>query len=191
MNFNRFTLLDLLNALGDEKVSLLLNSFQCPQNNEVVHFIKKSAVNFAKRKITATHLILDDERQFRAFFSLTHKPITISEENLSPKIRRLLEKYASYNPVKNRFEASGYLIAQLSKNYTYDTSEIDGTKLIDTIIQILLPIQHEIGGRIVYLECDSSRPKLIKFYENNNFITFRERHDENDNTTYVQMLRIL
>ncbi|MBR5965312.1 MAG: hypothetical protein IK015_04285 [Treponema sp.] len=191
MTFNRFTLLDLLSILGEEKVQKLISSFSCPKNGEICQFINNNATNFAKRKITVTHLILDDAKRFRAFFSLTHKPLSISEEFLTGKAKRIFERYTSYNPLSKRYEASGFLIAQLAKNFSYDDDELSGDSLIETIIQILLPIQHEIGGRILYLECDKSKPKLLDFYKRNKFEPFKERHDNKDGVTYVQMLRVL
>lgn len=191
MSFTRFTLLDIFDALGEEKTAELLSTFKCPKNDEISNFITKNALNFARRKITVTHLILDDERRFRAFFSLTHKPLSIAEDLLSGKVKRLFEKYTSYNPLTKHFEASGFLIAQLAKNFAYETDELEGQELIESIIQILLPVQHEIGGRIVYLECDKSKPSLLKFYERNKFVAFKEREDKKDGVTYVQMLRIL
>ena len=58
--------------------------------------------------------------------------------------------------------------------------------------KILVKVQHDVGGGIVYLECENS-PKLLSFYQNehNRFRVFNERYSETDQTKYIQLFRFL
>lgn len=39
------------------------SDFSCPKNLEIEHFVRKNAIEFAKRKISITYLIIDEESQ--------------------------------------------------------------------------------------------------------------------------------
>lgn len=47
---------------------------------------------------------------------------------------------------------------------------------------------HDIGGGIVFLECED-KVKLLNFYqsEKNGFMSFNERYSVNDNVKYIQL----
>ena len=78
MSFYAVNIIDLISSVGEDEVCAALSDFQCSKNLEIEFFLKKNAIDFAKRKISITHLILDDEGQIAAYFTLTHKPANIS-----------------------------------------------------------------------------------------------------------------
>ena len=55
---------------------------------------------------------------------------------------------------------------------------------------ILEAVQKQVGGGIVFLECEDKKP-LLDFYqnENNNFRIYGERFSETDKTKYIQLLK--
>ena len=63
---------------------------------------------------------------------------------------------------------------------------------MEAVLTILKHVQWEIGGGVVYLECEE-KPELLNFYQNeeNRFRIFGERLSEKENVNYIQMLRIL
>ena len=65
---------------------------------------------------------------------------------------------------------------------------INGNELMDLTFEILEKVQHDIGGGIVFLECED-KVKLLNFYqsEKNGFMLFNERYSANDNTKYIQL----
>ena len=63
-----------------------------------------------------------------------------------------------------------------------------GKQLMDVANDILMNIQHQIGGGIIYLDCED-REKLKNFYVGENFQMFGERFSEEDNQKYVQYMR--
>lgn len=61
---------------------------------------------------------------------------------------------------------------------------------MESAMEVLSAVQHDVGGGIVYLECED-KPQLLSFYQNehNYFRVFGERFSEEDNTKYIQLLR--
>lgn len=85
--------------------------------------------------------------------------------------------------------ASAFLIAQFGKNYAVDDGKrITGKQLMDVANDILMNIQHQIGGGIIYLDCEDTE-KLKNFYVGENFQLFGERFSEEDNQKYLQYMR--
>ena len=63
---------------------------------------------------------------------------------------------------------------------------------MDTALNVFSHVQYEIGGSIVYLECEDNK-KLLDFYTNeyNHYILFNERFSKSDNVEYKQLLRFI
>lgn len=51
--------------------------------------------------------------------------------------------------------------------------------------------KHQIGGGVVYLECEE-KTQILEFYQSeaNRFRIFGERYSEKDQTKYIQLLKI-
>ena len=96
MNFNVVNIIDLLESVGEEEVRTALSDFKCERNSEIESFLKNNAIDFAKRKISVTHLILDDNGQIAAYFTLTHKPSNITASSLSNSAIKTLSRYAIF-----------------------------------------------------------------------------------------------
>ena len=60
MKFNVVNITDLLSSVGEDEVRIALADFECSKNPEIENFLRYNAIDFAKRKISVTHLILDD-----------------------------------------------------------------------------------------------------------------------------------
>lgn len=88
---------------------------------------------------------------------------------------------------------SAFLIAQFGKNYQYEESNaLKGNELMDMTIVTLKEIQHQIGGGVVYLECED-KPQLLSFYQNqeNRYQVFGDRYSEKDSVKYIQLMKII
>ena len=60
---NQYTvmnILDLIDSVGEDEVQKGLSDFLCPQNGEIENFIRNNAIEFAKRKLSITYLLLDN-----------------------------------------------------------------------------------------------------------------------------------
>lgn len=185
-------ILDALESIGEEAVCSALSDFSCPLNEEIEHFLKFDAIQFAKEKKAITYLVLDeDSGELIAYFALTHKAIEINGANISNRVKRKLRAISSYERESDTYLASAFLIAQFGKNYS-SSDTIDGTELMHSAILKLQEIQRMVGGSLVYLECEKHQ-KLIDFYssEANHFMPMDERYNESDDKDYLRMIRII
>lgn len=136
--FRTINILDMIDAIGEESVNLILSDFSCPKNGEIENFVRKSAVGFAKRKISVTHLVMDVQGRLVAIFSLTHKAVKIQEEVLSSALKKKIKRYAQLDEETGSYMVSAFLIAQFGKNYMEDTEKLlSGNSLMDNAMDIL------------------------------------------------------
>ena len=126
-----------------------------------------------------------------AVFTLAHKALELNDENMSESNRKRIRRYARLNEISNSYTVSAFLIAQFGKNYANGReAQSDGNTLMESAMKTLVAVQREVGGGIVYLECED-KPQLLAFYQNshNAFHPFDERYSESDQTKYIQLLR--
>lgn len=152
-------ILDVLEYDGEEKLNARLSAFSCPANIEIDTFLKVNALNFAKRKLSITYLIFDEsDGQILGYFTLAHKAIDIKNDNLSNTTRRKLSAHARLDSDTNSFTVSAFLLAQIGKNYGVEHGKrITGNELIRYANDIMIDIQHRIGGGIIYLDCEDKQ----------------------------------
>ncbi len=189
--FTTINILDMLETFGESELNLILSDFSCSKNAEIEHFIRHNAVEFAKKKISVTYLIVNENGRIAAIFTLAHKAVKIHGEILSASLKKKIERYAPLDKASNSYLVSAFLIAQFGKNDTAEDS-LSGNTLMDCTMDILRDVQHYIGGGIVYLECEEE-PKLLHFYQNshNCFRFFSERYSEREQIKYIQLLKII
>lgn len=190
MNVQAINILDELKNNGEAKITEDLSSFSCKINPAIENFIKNVAIDFARRKLSITYIVIDsDDGQIIGYFALTHKAVLISNSKLSNTSRKKLERFARLDRATGDYMASAFLIAQFGKNYAVDDGKrITGKQLMDVANDILMNIQHQIGGGIIYLDCEDTE-KLKNFYVGENFQLFGERFSEEDNQKYLQYMR--
>lgn len=189
--YKTVNILDMVDAVGEDEVSDILSDFSCPVNHEIENFVKNNAIDFAKRKMSITHLVLNEDGELVAIFTLTHKALELGNENLSSTTRKKIMRYAHLNQATNSYMVSAFLIAQFSKNYANGKNfQLSGDSLMESSINVLRIVQREAGGGIVYLECEN-KPQLLSFYQNNKntFRVFNDRYSGEDNVEYIQLLR--
>lgn len=191
---------NMLNELGENKVKSILSDFSCPMNKDVEDFIKLKAIEFSKQGIARTHLIFASYKEapvLVGYFALATKFFTIQKNALSNSLRAKIAKFGQYNKDLKRYIISAPLIGQLAKNYSHGYNKlITGDELLKLALDKVSNIQKEIGGKIVYLECEDNE-KLINFYSDNGFVSFGKRNldaDEVDSlqgTYLIQMLKYI
>lgn len=141
--------------------------------------------------MSVTYLVMDSDGKPAAIYALTHKAINIKDEILSSTLRKRIKRFAQLDEETNTYMVSAFLIAQFEKNYeNRGSTTIDGNSLMNSAMDILTAVQHNIGGGVVYLECED-KPQLLSFYQNDNncFRIFGERYSKADRTKYIQLLR--
>lgn len=191
LNLQVINILDVLEYDGENRLNSRLSVFSCPANPEIDSFLKINALNFAKRKLSITYLVFDEnDGQIVGYFTLAHKAIEIRNDNISNTTRRKLSAHAELDSDTNSFTASAFLLAQIGKNYGVDNGKrITGKVLMGFACDILTDIQHRIGGGIIYLDCENKQ-KLKNFYiTEHHYKIFGERYSASDGICYLQMLR--
>ena len=190
--YSTVNILDLMDAIGEDALTGILSSFACPINTEIETFVRKNAINFAKSKVSITYLILNNATgDIISIFSLTHKPLEISSSTLSKTEKKKFGRFARIDEENGIYRMSAFLIAQFGKNYAVEQPEDwNGIRLMEKTFETLAEVQHQIGGGVVYLECED-KSKLLEFYQNsrNHFKVFGVRDSESENITYKQLFR--
>lgn len=186
-------ILDMIDAIGEEELQLILSDFSCPKSLEIEHFVRKNAMEFAKRKMSITYLVIDEESRIVGIFTLTHKAVQLLDAGLTRTVRKKIQRHARLDEATDSYILSAFLIAQFGKNYQYEESNaLKGNELMDMTIVTLKEIQHQIGGGVVYLECED-KPQLLSFYQNqeNRYQVFGDRYSEKDSVKYIQLMKII
>lgn len=182
----------MIESLGEKRVVDVLQQFSCAKNLEIEKFVKNNAIDFAKKKISITYLVVDGFLNIISMFVLTHKALSIRDVNISSTVKKKISRYAEYDEINCSYNLSAFLIAQFGKNYNcLNNKQFDGHCLMGETFAILKNVQKEIGGGIVYLECEN-KPKLLDFYcdEHNSFKIFGERTSKKEGILYMQLLKI-
>lgn len=192
--FLQVSLKELLEQLGEDRVISILSGFSCPLNKDVENFLKRNAILFTKQGLSATHLIFTSFKSnlsLIGYFTLATKFFTISKGSLSKTLQKRVNKFTTYLPDTKRYYISAPLIAQLGKNYSDGLNNlISGDELLKLACDKVATIQHEIGGKIVYLECED-KPKLIEFYSSNGFVNFGKRLLEKDESDVMDGIYLI
>lgn len=91
-------------------------------------------------------------------------------------VKRKLSRLSRLDQRIGSYTLSAYLIAQLGRNYSEEVRyPITGKMLMNFAINTLSEIQRQLGGLMVYLECEE-KEHLLRFYqEQNGFRLFGER----------------
>ena len=194
---NVISIEDMLKSYGEEATVALLSSFSCvrdgvQKNEEVENFVRKSAIDFYRRKLAVTFLVFDENSDFVGIYTLAHKAIDIPADRLNAKLKNKVRRYARLDEERQTYSVSAFLIAQFGKNYGVDGgNRISGSELMRFCNKELFELQHRLGGGLVYLDCEA-HAGLIDFYEKKqNFRLFGERISDNERKRYLQYMKFL
>lgn len=177
--FNLANLSIMLDKLGEDRVKDILSSFHCPKNPDVESFIKDKAILFALQGLSSTHIVTTSFRQepvIVGYFTLAQKTIEVDMARFKSKTQqKKISKFATFDPLKRCHVLSAALIAQLGKNFHNNYNNlITGGELLQMAIDKIKAVQLDIGGRIIYLECEDVE-HLNNFYDSHGFIDFNDR----------------
>jgi len=182
--YNLVNLFEMINIFGEDKAKELLSNFYCPLNLDVEKFITGGkAIEFSKQRIAATHLVFTSYKKspvLVGYFTLTNKFLKIDKKALSKNMQKRITKFAQYDPDFKKYELSAPLIAQMGKNFYNDYDKlISGDDLLQMACDKVENTQIELGGKVVYLECEDVQ-KLVEFYERHGFFKFGKRELDPD-----------
>lgn len=186
--FHIVNIQDLLLEMSQENLTLLLQDFRSPKNFEIESFLHNKAIDFVRRKLAVTYVVLDYDGELAAYFTLAHKAIDFSAAGMSQSTKKKIERYSKFNSGSNSYSVSAFLLAQFGKNDSYvQKHSLSGNELMDFVHEVIISIQYMIGGGVLYLECEDNA-FLLDFYQNkhNCFHLFGER--ESDSGTKYKLL---
>lgn len=184
-------ILDMINLIGEQNVKDEIASFSCPLNAEIEEFLHERAVDFAKRKISMTHLVFDQQANLAGYFTIANRPLKVKPDVFSNTDLRKLRTHGSFDEAAGTYSVSAFLIAQIGKNYECGSpGSISGNTLIDMAVNTISQARRLIGGGVIFLEAEDNI-KLLQFYRNssNRFKPFSERY-ASDGTKYIQLIRL-
>ena len=178
--------------MGSEALDVFLQSFTCPMNGEVECFLKTKARQSAKLSTSVTYLVWSEaQRELVGYFTLAQKAYAVQGRILSSNNRRLISRFAEEDSAGN-FHAAVYLIAQLGKNFSIQEGQrISGAELIGMALDEFRSIKSRVGGKLVMVERENDRPKLLAFYQSNGFKSWTTRDDAKDKVCYDQMFAVI
>lgn len=186
--------LTLVEKSGEKKVNRILSTF-ISENKEVENFVKKYAIDFAKRKWSITYLVSDsDTKKLLGIFTLANKAVQIKDISvLSNRITNKIRQFAIGNSTgldQKVYISTAYLLAQFGKNNKY-SNLITGEDLLQEALSKLYEIQFSVGGKLLWLECEDDNEKALNFYkrENYGFMKFATRKNFLDGKNYIQMIK--
>ncbi|MBR1438882.1 MAG: GNAT family acetyltransferase [Synergistaceae bacterium] len=160
--------------IGEDKLHKLLSSFHCPLNPDVEHFLRDNAVEFTKKDQSVTYLVFSSEHLV-GYFSLAIKPVSVLASTISKTMARKLERISVLDENTGTYTASGYLIAQLGKNFALPAEQrIKGDILLRLTLDIISQAKYLLCGVLEFLECDDNEA-LMNFYIRNGFKFFNTR----------------
>lgn len=181
--------------LGEDKLIQILSEFSCPQNSDIEHFLKKSAIEFTKKNQSVTYLVFSlSSMALVGYFAIALKPLTVHGEKVSNTIKRKIMRVSEFDSQTQTYIMSAYLIAQLGKNYTDDRNEeITGAELLELAWNVIEDMQYMGGGMVVFLEANDEE-SLLSFYQDNKFRRFDTRLSASNAASrheLVQLLRLV
>ena len=198
--FVEINLRTYIDAVGDSEAKNQLASFLCPMNADVQEFLRIKAFEFSKQGLTQTHLVFasyQNEPVLVGYYSLTNKVITVKKSTLSATSAKRIAKFGTFNEQSHCYIVPAPLIAQIGKNYANGYHKlISGDVLLSLACAKVKQVQLDVGGKIVYLECED-HPKLLEFYARNGFCNFgkrlldKEERDLLSGEYLIQMMKYL
>lgn len=196
---NTVNLSDMIEKLGEDSVKTILSDFCCPYNKDVEDFLLTKSIEFSKRGFSRTHLVFMSYKEMPVivgYFTLANKHIVIKKGAISNTKRKSITQFGDYVKDLDGHVIAAPLLAQFGKNYKNEYNRlISGDELLQLAIDKISGIQFDLGGKLIYLECEEN-PKLIAFYKRNGFEISGKRLLDKDETNIrgnylLQMVRYL
>ena len=133
-------------------------AFDCG-NSDLNDFLLSDAKNYAKRLLSVTYLI-ENENEIIAFFSVSNDRISIRESDKA--VWRKIKNEFPYS--KHRSDYPAVKIGRLGVNLTHQTSHI-GTYILDFVKKTFIT-NNRTGCAFITVD---ALPSAIPFYQKNGF----------------------
>ena len=189
------SLADLHAEMGEERLSRLLAGFSCAGlNDEVENYLKDTALRHTLKGTSVTHLVLSaDMKECLAYYTLAIKPFSISAVRITSRQKKEMYDVAKLRVDANNKEYSiaAYLIAQIGRNFAIECGGITGDEILDLAFEQIRGIKRQVGGKVVFVEYEKNKPKLLDFYKRNLFEEFKMPSDDDKGGKLGQLFLFL
>lgn len=158
-------------GLDETKLENFLKTFNCEKNYDVEDFLKNKAIRFHKSGLARTYLIINDNEEIVAYFTIAFKPIFYNNQIhkvSKSKYKKLNAREYTLRQNKKITVINSILIAQIGRNDIFSKNDISLNEIISSIFEIVEQVRDLIGTRIVLIEVNNE-PKLIELYESLGF----------------------
>ena len=78
--FETINILDMIGAIGETKLKQRLSEFSCPVNPEIERFVMDHAIEFAKKKLSVTYFVINENGKIIAGTTNKEKTAFIDTE---------------------------------------------------------------------------------------------------------------
>ncbi|WP_146998696.1 GNAT family N-acetyltransferase [Leptotrichia trevisanii] len=171
MSIERVGLQKLLESENQiEKIEKFLKTFKSnfATTNEVEYFLHNNAIEFEKKTLLTTHLLINENNELVGYFSIANKKLNIPKEVVKTFSKTKLKKIGQSSNIKKdgSYEINSYLIGQLGINFSQEIKgeKITGKDLLNEIWILLLEAKKLVNVKYIWLECENNS-KLINFYK--------------------------
>ena len=153
-----------------EKIEKFLKTFKSnfATTNEVEYFLHNNAIEFEKKTLSTTHLLINENNELVGYFSIANKKLNIPKEVVKTFSKKKLKKIGQSSNIKKdgSYEINSYLIGQLGINFSQEIKgeKITGKDLLNEIWILLLEAKKLVNVKYIWLECENNS-KLINFYK--------------------------
>ena len=188
------TISEFEDTVGSDALADTLARFSCPLNKEVESYLKdfSRAVQSSQMSSSVTYLAFDSRsNDLLGYFTLMMKAYSVKSDALNSANKRLIRRFSEIDSSGN-FTAAVYLIAQIGKNFALpEEDQIEGSELLMAAMNVFCETKKAIGGKLVMVEREADRPKLLEFYNDNGFKSWTTRRNAKDDMVYDQMFAVL
>ncbi len=188
------TLTEYEQIVSTEHLAEGLAGFSCPLNKDVEDYLKNPdrATNAAHMSSSVTYLAMDTQTgEMLGYFTLMMKAYSVEAEQLSAKNRHLIKRFSQIGK-DGKFVVPVFLIAQLGKNFGIPKEhQVKGSELLSLALFLLRSAKKVLGGKLVMIEREANRAKLLEFYNKNGFKSWTRRTNDNDGIEFDQMFAVL
>lgn len=158
-----------------------VSSFSCSRNHELENFLKSQAVDFEKKNLARTFLVLDDDElanhniKINGYFSLSIKSILFSDE-VSKNTRNNLAKNKQVSHV------GCFLLGQIAKDDEMPSGY--GQDILKFAISKIRTAQENAACRFLYIDCAKS---LKAYYQGQGF-KYMQVNPDNENLIQMYIM---
>ena len=189
------SLADLHAEMGEERLGRLLAGFSCAGlNDEVENYLKETALRHTLKDTSVTHLVLSaDMKACLAYYTLAIKPFSISAARITARQKKEMHDVAKLrvDASNKEYSIAAYLIAQIGRNFAIENGGITGDEILYLAFEQIRGIKRQVGGKVVFVEYEKNKPKLLDFYKRNLFEEFKMPSDDDKGGKLGQLFLFL